>query len=118
MNRVTLMRAMTVVLIAAAIGIAGGAWETSAMRQFEKIEGKSHGLFQTPNGEHYRRWGNEVPLIATLLTLAVYFAIGTMIARRWGVLPLVSLWVAGIVVGLAIAYYSAFVGMNGDGGVL
>lgn len=115
MGRVTLMRSAAIVLIAFGIGIAGGIWETSAIRRFEKIEGKSFGLFQTPNGEHYRRWGNEVPLITTLLALAIYLAIGTIVARRWGALPLVSLWVAGIVVGVAIAYYSAFLGMNAGG---
>lgn len=118
MNRVLLMRAAATVLIAVVIGIAGGTWETAAMRKFEKIEGKSLGLFQTPNGEHYRRWGNEVPLIATLIMLATYLAIGTIVVRRWGLLPLVSLWVAGIMVGVAIAYYSAFLAMNADGHVL
>ncbi|HUP60002.1 MAG TPA: hypothetical protein VNA69_06245 [Thermoanaerobaculia bacterium] len=118
MARVTLMRAAAIVLIAFGIGIAGGIWETSAIRKYEEVEGKSFGLFQTPKGEHYRRWGNEVPLVVTLLALAVYLALGTIVARRWGVLPLVSLWVAGIVVGVAIAYYSAFLRMNGDGVVL
>ena len=55
-----------------------------------------------------------MPLVATLFALVIFLALGTMVARRWGVLPLVSLWVAGIVVGVAIAYYSAFVRMNGD----
>jgi hypothetical protein len=118
MDRVTVMRVAAIVLIAAAIGIAGGAWETSAIRNFERIEEKSHGLFQTPNGEYYRRWGNEVPLFATLLAVAVYVAIGTIVTRRWGVVPLVVLWVAGIVVGVAIAYYSVLLGMNADGLVL
>lgn len=113
--RVPLIRAAAIVLIAVGIGIAGGIWETSAIRKYEKIEGKSFGLFQTPNGEHYRRWGNEVPLVATLFALVVYLAVGTIVARAWGVLPLVSLWGAGIVVGVAIAYYSAFLRMNGDG---
>lgn len=118
MNRVTLLRGAVIVFIAVGIGVAGGIWETSAIRKYEKIEGKSLGLFQTPNGDHYRRWGNEVPLVATLVTLVIYLAIGTIVARRWGPLPLVSLWVAGIVVGVAIAYYSAFLAMNADGQVL
>ena len=118
MSRMTLVRAASIVFVTVAIGIAGGIWETSAIRKYEEIEGKSFGLFQTPNGDHYRRWGNEVPLVVTLLALVIYLGLGTIVARRWGELPLVSLWVASIVVGLAIAYYSAFLRMNADGVVL
>jgi len=118
MNRGTYLHAAVMVLTAVLIGVAGGIWETAAIRAYENIEGKSLGLFQTPNGEHYRRWGNEVPLIATLFALAIYLAIGTIVARRWGPLPLISLWIAGIVVGVAFGWYSAFLAINADGHVL
>jgi hypothetical protein len=111
----TLARAAGSVLIAVLIGVAGGLWETVAIKRYEAIEGKSLGLFQTPNGNDYRRWGNEAPLIATLLTLCLYAVLGTRIVRAWGTIPLVALWVAAIVVGVGIWYYSALLGMNADG---
>jgi len=109
--------AVALSLLALVIAAAGCTWEAAAIRHFENIEGKSLGLFKTANGNHYRRWGNEVPLVATLTALAVYAASATIAFRRKpGVTAtMVSLWCTTILAMIAVWYFSALLGMNGEG---
>ena len=46
MGRVTFLRTGAIVLIAFAIGIVGGIWETSAIRKYEKSKANRSGFFK------------------------------------------------------------------------
>jgi hypothetical protein len=69
------MRAAAMVFIAVVVGIAGGIWETDAMHKLEKMKANRWG-FQTPNGEHYGRSGNDLPLIGHYSAFLAMYADG------------------------------------------
>ena len=112
--------ALLVTLISLAIGGAGCLWETRMIQTFEKGEGKSLGLFSTAKGQHYRRWGIEIPMSVTLAALLLYGVLATLSLRRrpHGAIAIAILWCATVLAALGVWYYSALLAMNAEGVVL